>query len=384
MLIANDSNGRSFNLADNWSRKELANLRKHSTSFQCPQCKKQVILKAGQLKIPHFAHKTGHSCQAFSEGESGRHLKGKADLYHWLNQFRKTSLEPFLPDISQRPDLLSGDLTAVEYQCSAITAELFSARTAGYLNRKYTPFWIYGGKSIEQQYGYYKFSAFQRLFFQFSPQFGFWMTAYCPDQEAFTFYHQLTPLTASLYSACKQVIPIEYLTFPPMLQRAAVLPFTMDEWIKRKHYWIQSQLYHRCGIQHPLIQTVYRAKLNLALLPEWMGVPVRLMALLKNHPLEWQFYLWNDLFGHTINVTAEEASEVLERRIQSGHLQKNIFPQIKTPLAEMAEEYLQVLNHAGIQLGTDWGMESRVEKQREKESQFAKQYGESIINRLIF
>lgn len=46
------------------------------SSYFCPSCLETVVLKHGQLKIAHFAHRK-HGCYAFSEGETAEHLAGK-------------------------------------------------------------------------------------------------------------------------------------------------------------------------------------------------------------------------------------------------------------------------------------------------------------------
>lgn len=116
--------------------------------YFCPVCQGEVILKRGQVKIAHFAHRSTRNCQGFSEGETTAHLFGKKFLYEWDE--RKGQLEASLPEIQQRPDLLLSNKLAVELQCSPLSIERLHARTFGYRNSGYRQWWLLGGKLKEQ------------------------------------------------------------------------------------------------------------------------------------------------------------------------------------------------------------------------------------------
>ncbi|WP_338753572.1 competence protein CoiA [Bacillus sp. FJAT-52991] len=376
MLVALDSNGKPVNLALKRSQEQLAPLRK--SSYYCPQCRRQVIFKAGAIKIPHFAHKHTSTCFSFSESESERHLKGKADLYAWMSNYSIAKIEPFLSPLSQRPDILAANKIAVEFQCSSLTTQLFVERTNGYIQHGYFPFWIYGGPAIARQGEYFKFTAFHRLFFQYSDVFGFWFLAYCPEKEVCTFYSRLTPFTSSLYKASVQNIPLSRLSFPPLFSKQQSIPrFSFAHWLKQKHQWVHKQLYFQQGKYHPFLSDVYESGNNPFLLPEWVGIPVRHMALFKSHPLEWQFYLWKEGLLHTI----EEAVACLEKYVEKGRLQLNVFPLIQSPnLYQLVEEYLALIQTASPE---SLKSSSHTYKQMEREKRFSAQYEELIISRLF-
>ena len=65
--------------------------------------------------------------QLFAEGESTLHLQGKIQLYEWFKKHgHQVKLEPYLKELSQRPDLLvtiDKEQFAVEFQCSTISHE---------------------------------------------------------------------------------------------------------------------------------------------------------------------------------------------------------------------------------------------------------------------
>lgn len=52
----------------------------------CPLCKEELIAKCGEIKIWHFAHKSGNECDAFFEPESEWHI-------NWKNEFPVTQQE---------------------------------------------------------------------------------------------------------------------------------------------------------------------------------------------------------------------------------------------------------------------------------------------------
>lgn len=114
----------------------------------CPGCRERVFLKKGKSRLPHFAHYREAGCSTFSEGESERHLVGKLLLFEWLKeQGEEVELEPWLPKLQQRPDLLvrrQGSLIALEYQCSPISPRRLQARTQGYRQEGYEVFWLLG------------------------------------------------------------------------------------------------------------------------------------------------------------------------------------------------------------------------------------------------
>src|SRR5699024_10076197 len=90
----------------------------------CPVCHGEVIIRAGPVITPHFAHQAKQDCPANRGGEGPVHEKGKLLLYQWLKKHNvDVRLEHYLPNIQQQPDLflqLNKQRIAIEYQCSKI------------------------------------------------------------------------------------------------------------------------------------------------------------------------------------------------------------------------------------------------------------------------
>lgn len=83
-------------LDSEWDGDGLNQLRSHghSASLLCPECKQPVVVKAGEVKAWHFAHKDLGSCPL--QSESPAILKARSLLYAWLRtKFQKTHKPPF-------------------------------------------------------------------------------------------------------------------------------------------------------------------------------------------------------------------------------------------------------------------------------------------------
>src|SRR5690625_137402 len=141
MLRATTRNGKYITLAL-LNRQEIAKIRQ-TEQFFCPQCKETVIVRAGSRVIPHFAHQRHSDCSEHEGGEGLYHYQGKLLLYNWLrNQNISTELEPFIPEINQRPDIIiqiGERKIAIEYQCATIPIEIIKKRNEGYLTVGITP-----------------------------------------------------------------------------------------------------------------------------------------------------------------------------------------------------------------------------------------------------
>src|SRR5690625_1294909 len=134
-------------------RKQIKLLRKKERFF-CPECGEAVIVRAGTKIIPHFAHRSNVNCTNYARGEGVYHEQGKLLLYKWLlSQHISTELEPYLPDIRQRPDLfirINQRKIAIEYQCARMPLEVIRKRNEGYQKANITPIWILGANQFKR------------------------------------------------------------------------------------------------------------------------------------------------------------------------------------------------------------------------------------------
>ncbi|GBG95923.1 competence protein CoiA [Lactococcus termiticola] len=160
MFIAIDKNGRRINI--------LEGLLDGRTSFFCPACKQELILKQGLIKQAHFAHRslTEH-CEGTAEAEGPEHLGLKLALYDWVAD---SELEVYLPEIQQTADLLIGERIAIEIQCSSLSISRLRERTLHYREAEIPVVWLLGERLWLKD----RLSRLQEQFLYFSEQRGFY------------------------------------------------------------------------------------------------------------------------------------------------------------------------------------------------------------------
>lgn len=271
-----------------WSQKdELKKLRERHR-FYCPACKGQLVLKIGAIMIPHFAHLSDNTCLAFSEGEGNLHIQGKTMLYHWFKeQSIAVSLEPYLAVIQQRPDLLlkiQDDYIAIEFQCSAISSELFLKRTAGYQSLGIPTLWIpLEKKAFFRGLQKMRISPFYALFIQ--------------KNKLFT----LDVATKQLHKSqlILHIAGQQYITYNDASSlRTMSFPFTMEPdevdiellaatWFKERERAIKNRLrFNKKGLKDVFLKYCYEQRIAILDLPNWIGLPNKYRG--KSHSVEWQ------------------------------------------------------------------------------------------------
>lgn len=121
--------------------------------FICPECRSDLVLKAGLLKTPHFAHKTLSECFHSGTTESPEHLEAKERLLFWINKYwgnfyvaekEKTIFQngKFIrPDIVLNTRIISSP-RAIELQRSDMTFKQFVQRCRMYGEFKVPVMWV--------------------------------------------------------------------------------------------------------------------------------------------------------------------------------------------------------------------------------------------------
>src|SRR5215831_20691725 len=66
-------------------RVEAAQSFERTAPYNCPGCSQTVILKRGQIKVPHFAHKPPTQCD-YAVGETLAHLAAKQWMVDGLRE----------------------------------------------------------------------------------------------------------------------------------------------------------------------------------------------------------------------------------------------------------------------------------------------------------
>ncbi|MBB4824469.1 competence protein CoiA [Sporosarcina luteola] len=352
MLSAKTGNGQLVILSPDMSRSQLKQLRT-SERFFCPICGSMVHMKVGEIVIPHFAHANdAHCTSAFSEGESAEHLNGKRQLYRFLcSQNQQVMLEPLLPALSQRPDLLVHEgesSTPIEFQCSRIPIKLMIERTQGYRNADMEPIWILHTpakfKTLPLGVGIFRFSKFEEQFIMTPPSKIPFLLTYNTNQQTFHYYSNLLPVDGQRYIGVHSKLPIAYQCYPfaiPKIPTHVMLAQYLSTYNRLREHYIQSRIYYnRQGVQDPFLRCCYELRMPPMLLPDWIGVPVQTKKAFRVHDGEWQLSLLHDLTENNMQFS-EASAAYLYRFCQ----------RFKGPSSEQAiacHSYLAFLKKNGI------------------------------------
>ncbi|WP_267369924.1 MULTISPECIES: competence protein CoiA family protein [unclassified Pantoea] len=134
----------------------ITSVREHAP-FACITCGVELVLKKGQIKIHHFAHKPPHKCRR-SEGESIEHMRCKLEIYNALLKCENVS------DVQLEHDLgtaiadvyavIDGSPVAIEIQRSKLTVNEIVRRTEEYTRLKVNVLWIalYSSRLTEDKF----------------------------------------------------------------------------------------------------------------------------------------------------------------------------------------------------------------------------------------
>ncbi len=122
-----------------------------TTDLVCPECKSSMVLKAGQIKTAHFAHKAGSNCE-YGTGETIQHLAGKRMLAEWLRkEVINAVAEIEYPIANRRADIAqifpNGWVLVHEVQLASITTEKLQERTNDYMNAGCDVLWYFGPRT---------------------------------------------------------------------------------------------------------------------------------------------------------------------------------------------------------------------------------------------
>ena len=61
--------------------------------YICPSCKNDVIVKQGDIKVKHFAHKANSNCSYYTHpSESQQHQEGKLLLKYFLDNRKQIDI----------------------------------------------------------------------------------------------------------------------------------------------------------------------------------------------------------------------------------------------------------------------------------------------------
>ncbi|MFD1031188.1 competence protein CoiA [Metaplanococcus flavidus] len=291
ILIAKTEGEQVIDLIKNYSRQELLELRSNS-KFTCPDCGNILYLKIGNIKIPHFAHKSHSDCDSYSESESSLHLQGKILLHKFFTAKNfKVELEKYMPEIRQRADLLVDSRTVIEFQCSAISAHDVVRRTAAYKAVGLYPTWIFGNNEKPEN----RIQVIHLMEYQKKMLINHEHTKYLlllnPSTGQFTYYSNLFFISGNRWVGKISSLPANKQTFP----------FAVPKRLGRKDFetmysvfalartaFIRSQLFAKNRYQNPFWLLCYKLGLDIRNVPATIGVPIAGAECIAEHAVIWQ------------------------------------------------------------------------------------------------
>lgn len=355
LLVALLRNGKVVSLAEAWTKEELVRLKK-SEAFFCPACKREVVLKLGNHRIPHFAHKKDAACPYEHEPESARHLTGKLDLFSWLQrQNIQAKLEPYLSSVRQRPDILVAHhlIYAIEYQCSAVGEQLFQKRNDFYRAKGIRPIWILGAHHLRYRNMHHiTLPRFQWMFahcFPLVPRP--LLFYYCSETKRLIRLVHLVPFSVRHTFAIPVVQPLHSVSFTDLLSFPVVsLPASFwHDWLNYKKRWRLTFTLYPNKITRLICSDFYRWGIIPSLFPTEAGWPLPHGYLFETPPFIWQTYVLIPFIrSESKLVSIDSIYRFIDERMDAGRLAVRQLPlAMGQRYTQAVYEYLQLLTKLG-------------------------------------
>lgn len=351
MLQAKTKEGKLVTPAS-MSRRKLEQTRQEQP-FYCPICKEQVIMKAGPKLIPHFAHRSDVRCPSQEGGEGSYHEKGKLLLYEWLGkQNGKVTLEKYLPDINQRPDLLletKEKKIAIEFQCARIPGTVIQKRNQGYKKAGFHPIWIIGAKNHfnRMDRDRLKIDHFLLQFIhQFSSTYPLTLYFFCPDTLQLATFQDiyLTKTTQAIGKIRFDQLP--NIAFKDLFRENRL---TKEElyhlWKKEKRYFRIGKRPMPYGKMRTWYQWLYLKGTQMEYLPSTVHLPVVSQFAMRTPPWDWQSRLCLEIL-QPLAIGQEFSLHDCKRILHHHLMSPNSFPLIQSN-GNPIQQYLHMLELIG-------------------------------------
>jgi competence protein CoiA len=337
-----------------YSRKELRRIRSKGLSFLCPQCSSALNLRIGSQNIPHFAHLSHSDCEV-AKHESPEHLLSKQLLYDRVNLlYAGVRLEHYIKELKQIADIYVKTDTreiAIEIQCSSIPIPEIEQRTHGYQRQGITPFWILTQPLKHKEL--LNLSSFQQAFIRYSSHLDYFLLHFLPESSSFQLYTHLLPVsTTAFMSTAPITIPVERFTLPLSIPNGPFYhPYPLTKWNYYRMKWIYNKLQYNKTRTDVFLREVYGEGDTFLYLPLYIGIPVTPHGIhIKNHEVEWQYYIWKDCLKKDRFFSEESVCTALNRRLTKGHIELRSLPLLKNDevIKRIARGYLRLLEEVKV------------------------------------
>lgn len=290
ILVAKTAKQNLIYLTEELNRQDLLILRKLH-KFYCPDCGSSVLLKIGDIKIPHFAHKSLSVCGS-SEQESSMHLQGKILLQQFfITKGVPVEIESYLPDIRQRADVFVARHTVIEYQCSPISASDIVRRSAAYSRHGLEFIWIAGSKeSMENRIQILRIREYQREML-LNHNHSNYLMLLNPEVKQFQYFSNLFHISGSKWAGKVVTLSLDRQTHPfakpkPLSKKDFDSICTI--FVNERASFVQSQYFAKRRFQNPFWLLCYELQLDMRNLPDSIGVPISGADCIAGHAVIWQ------------------------------------------------------------------------------------------------
>lgn len=355
LLVARRKDGTLFSLVDVREKEELLAMRKREAFF-CPGCGETVRLRLGDRRSWHFAHRSKASCSSATEAESAYHLEGKRMLYEWLEkQGAAVKLEPYLPSLKQRPDLLLHThprTTALEFQCSSISPELFTKRSKSLRQARFVPIWLLGGNRLRRTgANTFHLSQMDWLALRKMPRNDVspHLIYFCPEAKQFAVLTDLIACGTSKVLARVTFSPISSFSIHDLYRSQLTGKFHIPmAWLNEKKQW-RLHVFRSRSRSHRYVQKLYG---HLSYIPPAAGWPTPHAFIIETPCFLWQGWLFYQFYLHWPYgkpITLQNIQHAFSTLIRRG-----VFSVRRFPLWESRDEgrplleYLQCLVAFGM------------------------------------
>lgn len=162
-----------FYALNSWGKLVHISVTKQNQKYYCPTCHQKLVLRIGNSKTKHFAHRR-FGCHNHIH-ETAVHQTGKLILKKWGEELGLRSYnEVYFKNIKRRADVFLSNQTfkiIIEYQCSPLSVTKLAERSHAYSQLGAKFLWIVGKRyqlngQISQQIA---------QFFKYHPHLGFYM-----------------------------------------------------------------------------------------------------------------------------------------------------------------------------------------------------------------
>lgn len=334
MLQAKSQEGNLITLA-NLTEEEIEHYRKN-IKFYCPTCGEPVLVKAGNMVTPHFAHQAIIDCESYGRGEGEYHENGKLLLYQWLkSQGLKVELEKYIREIKQQPDILvtlKNKKIAIEYQCARVPIEQIQIRNKGYNQAGIIPLWILGANRFKRHdRNRIKVDQFILQFVhQFSATHPLTLFFFCPHTLEFITFQDMFMTQTSYTLGCFTFRKLNKMIMTDLFSQAKFTPQQLyQHWKREKRRFRLQQRKTSFGKERAWQQYLYLKQTHLEYLPSIINLPVSHQFKMKSPLWDWQTRLCLDVLD-PLPIGRQFTLNHCEQRLRNQLHQHNYFPLVRS------------------------------------------------------